>query len=152
MKAATRGGIDTESNRRALEALAHLEEALPRNRVVSAEAVSTIVDTIGRFLRDPLNHMHAYAFVERWLQKPIPRSSGEDQAISGALHAHWADHQGGSSLGHGLSGANVMDVIALLRHFDDPVSRMIGEQAETDRDKGVALLSRLCSPDQLFAC
>ena len=120
VRAATKVGIDPGSNRRALEALTHLEEAHPGRRVVSAEQVSAIVDTMGSFLRDPLNHMDAYAFVERWLQKPVPRSSGEDQAISGALHALWANHRGGSSLGHGLCGANLMDVIALLRHFDDP--------------------------------
>ena len=143
VKAATRGGIDPESNRRALEALTYLEDSHPEQRVVSAEAVSEIVGTMGSFLRDPLNHMDAYAFVERWLQKPVPRSAGEDRVISGALHALWAEHRGGNGLGHGPGGANLMDVVALLRHFDDPVSRLIGEQAGGDLDAGVALLSRL---------
>lgn len=140
VKAATRGGIEPESNRRGYEGLTHIEEANPGQRVIPAEQVSAILSTMGSFLRDSLNHMDTYAFVERWLQKPAPHSSGADGPIAAVLHCLWNEYRGGSGLGQ----EHVMDVIALLRHFDDPVSQMIVEQAANDSDKGIALLARLC--------
>jgi hypothetical protein len=145
VKGATVGGIESDRNRRALEALSHLEEAHPRRRVVSPEGAAAIVATMGSFLRDPFNRMDAYSFVDRWLRKPSMGSTEDTtRMVREALFAHWEEYRTcGDSAGE-ICAVNGMDVVALLNHFKDPASRTILERASNDWNKGVAILARLC--------
>jgi hypothetical protein len=143
VKAATIGGIEPERNRRALEALTHLEESHPHHRMVSQEGVAALVDTMGSFLRDPFNRLDAYAFVERWLRKEPSRPPEATRLVRDALHRLWREYREGGIGGVESCAANIMDVVALSRHFDDPLSREVRLQACDDPHTGVASLARL---------
>ena len=143
VKAATIGGIEPERNRRALEMLTHLEEVHPAQRMLSQEGVAAIVETMGSFLRDPFNRLDAYAFVERWLRKEPAQAPETTHLVRDAINRLWREYREGAFGGVESFSANMMDLLALSRHFDDPLSRQVRLQACDDPHTGVASLARL---------
>jgi hypothetical protein len=141
---ATRGGIEPEMNRRALETLCYLEDVDPVHRVIPGRLVAALVVTMSDLLRDPLNRMDTYAFVDRWLQKEPKDDVTEATTVRAAVHTLWDEYRSGpwtSARGCGLFGP---DIIALLRHFDDPHSKRIIEEASNSTDTEVATIAMLC--------
>ncbi len=144
VRAASRGGIEPVMNRRAMEALTYLEEAHPHHRVVTAREVAELVGTMDDLLRDPLNQMDVYSFVERWLRKPTAPDDGGLGIVREALHQQWRECISIGRDSPDERGISITDLVALLRYFDDPPSRQILQQACYHRDIGVSCLARLC--------
>jgi len=140
---ATRDGLDPLMNRRALEALNYFEERSCPHRGIPAKAVAAIVDTMGSLLRDPLNRMDVYAFVDRWLSKPSAHGGTDPTPVREALHQQWREYSKEPIDPVDERGGNAMDVISLLRHFDDPTSQLVREQACHHTNVGVSTLARL---------
>ena len=144
VRAATRCGIDPEMNRLALEALTNLEESIPNYRVVASSQVAAMVTVMGDLLRDPLNKMDLHAFIERWLKKLPANGHDGDGVVRQALHDLWQERRSGSLSQLPGYESVMMDLVSLVRHFDDPASQMIVEQACDHPDAGVSYLARLC--------
>lgn len=142
--AATTGSIDPSVSRRAIEGLTHVEETDPRHRVLSGESVATIARSMDSFFRNSLNRMDVYALVDRWLSKPGNVPSTDSAPVRAVLHTFWEEYRRGEvDLPVQSQGLNIMDVVALMRHFDDPASQAIVEEACGDPNAGISLLAQL---------
>jgi hypothetical protein len=144
---AIRGGIDPQMISRALEALSYLEDGDATHRVVPGRMVAALVGTMSDLLREPYNREETYAFVDRWLRKAAKDEATEAAMVRDAVHALWQEYRSEGAVsvnGRGLSGT---DLIALMRHFDDPQSAKIIEDALDSADTGVATVAMLCRAD-----
>lgn len=147
MREATTGGIDPQMNSRALEVLSYLEDGDPIHRIVPGRMVAALVDTMSDLLREPHNRMDTYAFVDRWLQKASKHDETDATTVRTAVQALWSEYRSEGAVsvnGRGLSGT---DLIALMRHFDDPLSTKNIEEALDSADAGVATVAMLCRAD-----
>ena len=144
VNAATKGSIDADVSRRALEALTHVEAADPLRRVISGEFVAAIAATMDSFFRNSLNRMDTFAFIDRWLKKPSDNPATDSAAVRDIMHGFWREYRRGSSDPIDTRGINIMDVMALMRHFDDSTSIGIVEEACDDRNAGISIMAHLC--------
>jgi hypothetical protein len=141
---ATKGGIDPQMNSRALEALNYVEDGHPTHRLVPGRFVAALVATMSDLLREPHNRTETYAFIDRWLKKAPRDDATEAITVRAAVHALWTEYRSERSIsvhGRGLSGT---DLVALMGHFDDPLSKNIIEEALSSADRGVATVAMLC--------
>jgi hypothetical protein len=148
VKAATTGGIDPGMNRLALEALTYVEAGDPHERVTPGRSVAALAGTMECFLREPLNRMDVYSFVDQWLSKSARDGSTTAEPVMEVLHRSWEEYRSGTIVSVENRGLNILDVIALLRHFDDPTSRLIRQQACEVPHFGISALAHLtdCGP------
>lgn len=142
--AATRGGIDEEMNRRALDLLLLREESNPSRRVLSPEHVQAIASVTDDLLRGPFNLMQVVQLVDMWLSKEEKQASAAELEIRDGLVRQWNDYRSSEWSASAGDAPKVFDTLRLLRHFGDLDSRRALDDAAKDGHTGISLFSRLC--------
>lgn len=142
--AATRGGLDGETNRRALDLLLLREESAPRQRVLSSDDMKAISRATDDLLREPFNRMQLVQLLDVWLSKEQNLACDTTQEIRDRLITQWLEYRDSGWSPTASEEPKVFDTIRLLRFFDDPLSRLALSEAAAHSHIGVSLLARLC--------
>jgi hypothetical protein len=142
--AATRGGLDSEMNRRALDMLLLREESDPNRRVLSAGAVKAISRATDDLFREPFNRMQLVELLDAWLSKETPTQSEAEREIRDHLVQQWLEYRSSACSVSPGDAPRVFDTIRLLRHFKDPLSQQALREAMNDSHIGISLFAGLC--------